>query len=93
MASSNGWGESSNGFAENQQVTILEATVISTRQRFIADFEHVGDADIRNLTIEGFLQFIERQRLTYMPHRGSRWDKVLKWYATPELGALPNDYS
>lgn len=27
-----------------------------------------------------------------MPHRGSRWDKVLKWYATPELGALLNDY-
>lgn len=31
------------------------------------------------MTIEGFLEYIERQRLTYMPHRGSRWDKVLKW--------------
>ena len=31
------------------------------------------------MTIENFLDFIERQRLTHMPHRGSRWDKVLKW--------------
>lgn len=29
--------------------------------------------------MEDFLEFIERERLTHMPHRGSHWDKVLKW--------------
>lgn len=31
------------------------------------------------MTIEGFLDYIERERLTHMPHKGSKWDKVLKW--------------
>lgn len=30
-------------------------------------------------SIETFLDYIEHQRLTHMPHRGSVWDKVLKW--------------
>ena len=30
-------------------------------------------------SINSFLDFIERERLTHMPHRGSKWDKVLKW--------------
>ena len=34
---------------------------------------------ISSITISGFLKYIERERLTSMPHRGSRWDKVLKW--------------
>ena len=68
-------------FSRDQQVTLLKETVIITRRKFITEFDHVDDADIQGLTIEGVLQFIERQRLTHMPHRGSRWDKVLKWYA------------
>ena len=74
-----GWGESSVVFSRDQQVTLLQETVVVTRRKFLAEFNHVDDADIQSLTIEGFLQFIERQRLTHMPHRGSRWDKVLKW--------------
>lgn len=73
------WGESSVSFPKDQQVTVLQETVVTTRRKFVEDFDDVNDADIRSLTIEGFLQFIERQRLTHMPHRGSRWDKVLKW--------------
>lgn len=30
------------------------------------------------MTMQGFLEYIERDRLTHMPQRGSRWDKVLK---------------
>ena len=34
---------------------------------------------IEATTINSLLDFIERERLTHMPHRGSKWDKVLKW--------------
>ena len=30
------------------------------------------------MNIESFLEYITHERLTNMPHRGSRWDKVLK---------------
>ena len=82
---SKGRGESSVTFSKDQQITVLQETVITTRRKFVAEFDDVDDAAIHSLTIEGFLQFIERQRLTYMPHRGSRWDKVLKWYVILEF--------
>jgi len=66
-------------FSSDQQVTILEATVVSTCSKFIAEFDHVDESFIHDMTIERFLDYLECQRLTYMPHRGSRWDKVLKW--------------
>ena len=66
-------------FAKDQQITVLQETVISTRGKFVAQFDRVDEHYIHNMTIDGFLEYIERQRLTYMPHRGSRWDKVLKW--------------
>ena len=31
------------------------------------------------MSIENLLEYIERQRLTAMPHRGCHWDRVLKW--------------
>lgn len=63
----------------DRQVTTLRETVLSTRSRFITEFDNVDESSIHNMTIERFLDYVERQRLTYMPHRGSRWDKVLKW--------------
>ncbi|KAL8890462.1 MAG: hypothetical protein Q9192_005866, partial [Flavoplaca navasiana] len=62
-----------------QQVTILMETVKVTCRRFIADFDAVDKRLIYDMTIEDYFEYIERQRLTYMPHRGSHWDKVLKW--------------
>lgn len=88
MGSSNGWDKSSVTFSKDEQVTVLHETIITTRRKFVADFDDVDDADIHSLTIESFLQFIERQRLTHMPHRGSRWDKVLKWYAISVIFAM-----
>ena len=58
---------------------MLHETVMSTWGKFVAEFDQVDDDYIQTMTIDGFLEYIERQRLTHMPHRGSRWDKVLKW--------------
>ncbi|KAI4243543.1 MAG: hypothetical protein LQ352_006999, partial [Teloschistes flavicans] len=62
-----------------QQTTDLHESITITRRKFLAEMEDVQESDIHEITIDGFLEFIERQRLTYMPHRGSHWDKVLKW--------------
>ena len=53
--------------------------VVSTWAKFIEEFDHVDEHYISSITIGNFLKYIERERLTSMPHRGSRWDKVLKW--------------
>ncbi|KAL8902696.1 MAG: hypothetical protein Q9207_004463 [Kuettlingeria erythrocarpa] len=65
--------------AGEQQITVLKETVIWTCQKFIADFDEVDEDCIHSMTIEEYFEYIERQRLTHMPHRGSHWDKVLKW--------------
>lgn len=62
-----------------QQITILEETVIWTCQKFIAEFDEVDERHIHSMNVEEYFEYIERQRLTHMPHRGSHWDKVLKW--------------
>jgi len=66
-------------FSQDEQITVLRETVIATRAKFITECSYVNEQYIDSMAIEGFLDYIERQRLTYMPHRGSRWDKVLKW--------------
>lgn len=66
-------------YTREQQITILEETVSLTRQKFIADFDEVDEHYIQRMNVEDYFEYIERQRLTYMPHRGSHWDKVLKW--------------
>lgn len=66
-------------FSNDRQVTILRETVLSTCSRLITEFDDVDESFIHDMSIERFLDYVERQRLTYMPHRGSRWDKVLKW--------------
>lgn len=66
-------------YSSEQLVTVLKETVNATCTRFVTDFDDVDDQYIHHTTIEDFLEFIERERLTHMPHRGSHWDKVLKW--------------
>ncbi|KAL8729508.1 MAG: hypothetical protein Q9166_004680 [cf. Caloplaca sp. 2 TL-2023] len=65
--------------SSEQQITILKETVTVTCQKFIADFNEVDEHYIYSMTVEEYFEYIERQRLTHMPHRGSHWDKVLKW--------------
>lgn len=66
-------------FSEKQQVTVLHDSVVVTHRKFLADFDDIDESFIYNTTIDGFLEYIERQRLTHMPHRGSHWDEVLNW--------------
>jgi hypothetical protein len=66
-------------FASDQQVTVLRDTVVETQRKFITEFHHVDEHYIEGITIGGFLNHIEQERLTHMPHQGSKWDRVLKW--------------
>lgn len=66
-------------FNSDRQVLVLRETVINTKNRLIRGIEHVNEQYIASQTIDSFLEYIENERLTHMPHHGSRWDKVLKW--------------
>ena len=65
-------------FTSDQQVTVLRQTVSLTRARLISDLAHVNSHYIDSMTVESFMDYIERERLTHMPRQGSRWDKVLR---------------
>ena len=71
--------ETYTSYSRDEQVTVLVESAIYTRKRLVAVLSHVDEGYIHEMTIDGFLGYIERQRLTHMPHRGSRWDKCLKW--------------
>ena len=60
-------------------MTVLHESVITVRRKFVNELDDVEDSSIESAAIENVLQYIERQRLIHMPHRGSHWDKVLKW--------------
>jgi hypothetical protein len=64
-------------FTNDQHVTVLRQTVITTRSRLISELSHVDAHYIDSMTVESFLKYTEHQRLTHMPRRGSRWDRVL----------------
>lgn len=66
-------------FSAVQQITVLRDSVNIARRKLLADADDVSESDLRTITIDGLLEFIERQRLTHMPHRGSHWDNVWKW--------------
>lgn len=71
--------QSTTSFSSEQQVTVLHESVITVRRKFINELDDVEDSSIESVAIENVLEYIERQRLIHMPHRGSHWDKVLKW--------------
>ena len=57
---------------------MVEEIVTVVRRKTIQldnDDEHY----IKSTTIESFLEFITKERLTRVPHRGSLWDRVLKY--------------
>lgn len=66
-------------FPEEQQLTLLHDSIVVTRRKFTNDFDDVDEALVHQFTVDQLLEYVERQRLIYMPHRGSHWDKVLKW--------------
>lgn len=66
-------------YSQTQQITILRETVASAYGKITRALSGIGDKDIDQMDIENFLEYIEQQRLTAMPHRGCHWDRVLKW--------------
>ena len=71
--------ETKTSLSTEHQTIVLRESVVSIRRKFVADLEDVHEAGIESMTMDNVLEYIERQRLTHMPHRGSHWDKVLKW--------------
>ena len=66
-------------FSAEQQITVLRESVTTVRRKFVAELDDVDESSIQSITVDDVLDYIERQRLTHMPHRGSHWDNVLKW--------------
>jgi len=66
-------------YSSDQQVMILSDTISTTKKSFCSHFDSWSESNIDVSTIEGFLEYIEHERLTSIPHRGSTLDRVLKW--------------
>ncbi|THW36752.1 hypothetical protein D6C90_00605 [Aureobasidium pullulans] len=47
--------------------------------RIVKEFDTIDATLMSNMTIEIFSDYIARERLSSMPHRGSLWDRVLRW--------------
>ena len=66
-------------YEADETTASLHQSVIIVRRKFVNELDDVEDSSIESVAIENVLEYIERQRLIHMPHRGSHWDKVLKW--------------
>lgn len=78
-ASASFTAERSQTINSHEQMTVLIKTVTTTRARLTTELSHVDGHYIDSMCLESFVDYIESERLTHMPRRGSRWDKVLKW--------------
>lgn len=47
--------------------------------RILKEFDTIDASLMGNMNIEKFSDYIARERLSSMPHRGSLWDRVLRW--------------
>ena len=69
---------------ETSSSTFSEVSIISTtwkqcRHRVKSALgSDVDDSVFHDIDIDTFMEYISSERLTNMPHRGGRWDKVLK---------------
>jgi hypothetical protein len=59
------------------ELTVVSKTWKGCRHKIVRELDDVNEAAL-NTSINSFLDFISSERLTDMPHRGGRWDKVLK---------------
>ena len=60
------------------KLTMVSEASITIRRRLIDSVEEVDGDFYEKMTFKTFLDFVTRERLTRMPHRGSTWDRVLK---------------
>ena len=63
---------------ETSQLTVVHQVAISVRNDIIRELSDVDESYLTNMDISRFLEFITQQRLTNMPHKGSRFDRVLR---------------
>lgn len=56
----------------------VQMTIAHARKRMTTELVVVDDAFLNEMSIEVFIDFLNKERLTSMPHRGSRWDKALR---------------
>ena len=66
-------------FSEDHQIAIVKITTRKLRVRVVQELDDVDDSFLEKMTIEAFLEYLTIERLRHMPHRGSRWDEVLKY--------------
>lgn len=56
----------------------VETVIHHARTRLIVELDDVDDIFLDETSIESFIDFLNKERLTSMPHRGSRWDRALR---------------
>ena len=64
------------GESSSASGTILMTNGHSEHRHHGSDFDRMFES---TGTVEGFLDFVASLRLRYMPHKGSKWDRVLQW--------------
>jgi len=61
----------------NYQNTIVQDSAASLKKRSLAELGVGAYQSIGDVSYVSFLEWIRSERLTTLPHKGSRWDKVL----------------
>ncbi|KAI9817884.1 MAG: hypothetical protein M1827_001003 [Pycnora praestabilis] len=63
-----------------QQVMIIQEITSKVHIKLQAELGFSTDVSVSSsISIEDFLDYVATERLRRMPHKGSKWDKVLKW--------------
>lgn len=59
------------------QSSVIKDVTSSATTQFKREFGAQAEQALKLNSIDDFLDYVAAERLTSMPHRGSRWDKVL----------------
>ena len=65
------------GNSNSHQTSLVQDSAASLRKRSAAELGAGVYQSIGNVSYVAFLEWIRSERLTTLPHKGSRWDKVL----------------
>lgn len=65
--------------SSSASITVIGDTVNSYKSRITREIADVDTTSMQSMTVESYLDYISDVRLTTLPHRGSLWDKVLRW--------------
>lgn len=62
----------------SSEQTSVEMTIAYARKRLTTELVNVDEFFLNEMSIEAFIDFLNKERLTSMPQRGSRWDRALR---------------